>query len=196
MASTRPYVQVARAAARDRTREALLDAAEEAFFSVGWEQISLEGIAADAGVTKQTLLRHFGSKDGLFEHTCARAFERVRAQRMSAPTHDIEGAVDNLLDHYDDVGERALMLAAADGDGRVAQIGRMGREFHYEWVEHAFGSWLAAARGRARARKRATLIALCDVHTWWLLSHDLDLPRAEVRATLIDAIRRLLEEEA
>jgi AcrR family transcriptional regulator len=196
MASTRPYVQVARAEARDRTREALLDAAEEAFFSGGWEQVSLEGIAADAGVTKQTLLRHFGSKDGLFEQACARAFERVREQRMSAPADDVEGAVDNLLDHYEAVGERALMLAAMDADPRIAEVGQRGREFHYEWVEHAFGSWLGAARGRARSRTRAALIALCDVHTWWLLTHDLELPRPEVRATLVHSIRGLLGADA
>ena len=39
------------------------------------------------------------------------------------------------------------------------------------------------------------LIALCDVHTWWLLSDDLGLDRAEVRGTLIDAIEALLEEK-
>jgi AcrR family transcriptional regulator len=196
MTASRPYVQVARAEARDRTSEALLDAAEEAFFSVGWERVSLHEIAADAGVTKQTLLRHFRSKDGLFEQAWARAYERVREQRMSAPADDIEGAVDNLLDHYEAMGERALMLAAMDGDERVAEVGQRGREFHYEWVEHAFGSWLSAVRGRARSRRRAALIALCDVHTWWLLSHDLELPRPEVRATLAHAIRRLLEDDS
>jgi hypothetical protein len=43
-----------------------------------------------------------------------------------------------------------------------------------------------------RERYRAALIALCDVHTWWLLSHDLGFERAEVRATLANAIERLL----
>jgi hypothetical protein len=38
------------------------------------------------------------------------------------------------------------------------------------------------------------LIALCDVHTWRLLTHDLGLARSEVRATLIDAITRLTQE--
>jgi hypothetical protein len=33
------------------------------------------------------------------------------------------------------------------------------------------------------------------VHTWWLLSHDLALSRAEVAATLTRAISRLLEED-
>src|SRR3954454_7595259 len=65
--TTRPYTQVKRAQERERTRGALLDAARDVFLSGAWEETSLEAIAARAGVTKQTLLRHFGSKRGLLE---------------------------------------------------------------------------------------------------------------------------------
>jgi AcrR family transcriptional regulator len=195
-ATARTYTKVARAASEERTRTALLDAAEEAFFAKRWHEISLEAVARRAGVSKQTLLRHFGSKEGLLEHGFRRAFDRVRAQRMVAPTDDIEGAVDNLLAHYDEYGERALKMAAMDGDGAVAEVGRAARELHYDWVDQTFGTWLRAARGKRRGRLRSALIALCDVQTWAILSRDLALPRAEVRATLIVSIRRLLEEES
>ena len=191
---SRPYRQVARAKAQRRTREALLDAAEREFFGGHWERASLESMAASAGVTKQTLLRHFRSKDGLFEQAMARGYSRVSAQRLSAPRDDIAGAVDNLLDHYEQWGERSLRIGAAGGaTGLLAAVSREARQFHYDWVEHAFGVWLDRLRGRAH--RRAALIALCDVHTWWLLSQDLGLGRAEVRATLIGAIEALLEEK-
>lgn len=194
MAATRTYNQVARAASRDRTREALLDAAEESFFAGHWDRAPLDAIAADAGVTKQTLLRHFGSKDGLFDAAWARAFARIRGQRMSAPTDHIAGAVENLLDHYEEVGDRALRLGRTRVGEPEADVGQFGREVHYQWVDHAFGGWLKPLGPRDRSRRRAALIALCDVNTWWLLSHDLGLPRGEVRATLTTAIRRLLED--
>jgi hypothetical protein len=38
-------------------------------------------------------------------------------------------------------------------------------------------------------------IALCDAHTWWLLSHDLGLERSEVHAILSNLIERLLAQE-
>jgi AcrR family transcriptional regulator len=193
MARTREYTKVARAQAEERTRNALLDAAEKAFVAQRWEDITLAGVAADAGVTKQTLLRHFGSKEGLTAQAGQRALERVSEQRLSAPTDDIDGAVDNLLDHYYAVGERALKIEAMDGIDAIVKLKQRGREFHYAWVEHAFGTWLT---GRERARRRAALIAICDVETWSLLSHDLGLPRSEVRATLLLAIRRLLGEDA
>src|SRR4051812_10772155 len=106
--TTRPYRKVARAVGEGRTRTALLDAAEAAFRESGWEQASLEAIAHRAGVTKQTLLRHFGSKDGLREAASRRALAAVSAQRLAAPTDDVAGAVDNLLEHYAAYGEMSL----------------------------------------------------------------------------------------
>jgi len=193
---SRSYKQVARAQAQQRTRDALLDAAETVFLRKDWEQgsldVSIDALARSAGVTEQTLLRHFGSKATLLEEVVRRIGERVQAQRWAAPTDDVPGAVANLLDHYEEWGEEVLRIGAAERSPAIAEIAQRGRELHYEWVEHAFGQWLAHLKGRARSRRRATLIAICDVHTWWLLSHDLGLSRREVRASLTEAIERVL----
>jgi AcrR family transcriptional regulator len=190
----RGYVKVARARAEAQTRTALLDAADEAFLSGPWDRVALESIARSAGVSKQTLLRHFGSKDGLLEAVLRRGFAGVEEQRLGAPTHDIAGAVDNLLDHYELRGGRAMRSSNLDLAGPLADLGRRARQFHYDWVEHAFGGWLDGAHAAERRRLRAALIALCDVQAWWILSNDLGLSRAEVRAILIMAITRLLGE--
>src|SRR5215218_3811502 len=126
---TRPYRKVARALAEEQTRDSLLDAAEREFLEGRWERASLDAIAASAGVTKQTLLRHFGSKEGLAEQAGQRGYERVREQRWAAPSGDIAASVDNLLDHYEQWGERSLRIGAADGrHGEViAEIARKAR---------------------------------------------------------------------
>jgi AcrR family transcriptional regulator len=192
MTSSRTYTKVARAEAEQQTRAALIAAADEAFLSGPWERVSLESIAQSAGVTKQTLLRHFGSKDGLLEQTLRLAIPQVEKQRFSAPTDDIPGAVDNLLDHYEQRGGRAMRSTNLDVGGPLAELAQISRQFHYDWIDHAFGRWLAPASAAERARLRGALIAICDVQSWWILSHDLGLSRAEVRATLILCIRRLL----
>jgi AcrR family transcriptional regulator len=193
----RPYKQDARAEATQRTREALLDAADEEFYKDRWGQASLDALARKAGVTKQTLLRHFGSKDGLLLQAMGRGALEVFNQRFSAPRGDVKGAVDNLLDHYEAWGERSLRIGAwqTSGPAALAKLSRMARQVHYNWVKYAFGPWLAPLEGEARARRQAALIVLCDVHTWWLLSHDLELPRSEIHAILTDLIERLLVEE-
>jgi AcrR family transcriptional regulator len=193
--SGRGYVKVARAEAEEQTRRALLDAADEAFLSGPWEQASIDAIARGAGVTKQTLLRHFGSKQGLLERVLLRAIDEVEQQRLAVPTNDIAGAVDNLLEHYELRGGRAMRSSNLEPDGPMADLGRRARQFHYDWVELAFGPWLRAASPSERRRLRAALISVCDVQTWWILSHDLELSRADVRATLILTIERLLGED-
>ena len=191
--STRTYTKVARAAAEEQTRTALLDAAENAFFDRALGEQSLDAIAAAAGVSKQTLLRHYGSRDGLMHAAYRRAFDAVRHQRLQSPTDDVEGAVDNLLDHYEEVGERAMRIGTLGGGALLTEISTSARQLHYDWVEHAFGTWLAAAPHRDRLR--AALIATCDVQTWSILANDLGLDRAEVRATLLLTIRPLLGED-
>jgi AcrR family transcriptional regulator len=190
----RTYTKIARAASEEATRTALLDAAERAFFAGPWERTPLHAIAADAGVTKGTLLRHFSSKDGLLDAAFARAYERVRTQRFAADTDDIEGAIDNLLDHYDAIGARSLRLGTLADDGPGARIRDAAKQLHREWVEHAFGGRLEASP--ARARVLAALVVVCDVGSWSILAHDLRMPRAEVRATLVLTVRRLLREPA
>jgi AcrR family transcriptional regulator len=191
----RPYKQVARAQAQQRTQDALLDAAEEELYEGRWQKTSLEALAQRAGVTKQTLLRHFGSKEGLIEAAIRRTSEIVRKERARAPIGDVPGAVRNLLDHYERWGNLVMRVLAEEH--RVSLVHKMtdrGRQVHYDWVDYAFGPQLENLDEEARIRRRAALIALCDVHTWWLLSHDLELDRAAISATLTDAIEGILRE--
>jgi AcrR family transcriptional regulator len=191
----RPYRQVARAETQQRTRTALLDAATEEFYGGRWQQVSLEALAKRAGTTKQTLLRHFGSKEDLLLQTLLRAYQEIHAQRWSAPRGNLKGTIDNLLDHYEKWGERARRMSTFHGDtSDLDSFARAARQFHYTWVEYAFDPWLQRHRGKARERCRASLIVLCDVHTWWTLSHDLELTRAEVHATLSNLIKATVEQ--
>lgn len=189
----RTYRKVARARREEQTREALLEAAIDELYGGRWPKTSLEAISAKAGVTKQTLLRHFGSREGLLVQAMVRSASQVLDQRWSTPVGDLEGAVENLLDHYEAWGERSLRIGAwEDGPNFLAKLSQVARNVHYDWVEHAFAPWLDPLDVEAKSRLRAELIVLCDVHTWRLLSHDLKLPRSEVRSILLDLIGRVV----
>ena len=54
-------------------RAAILDAAKRLFVSQGFERVSMDQIATEAGVSKLTVYSHFGDKDSLFA-AAARAY--------------------------------------------------------------------------------------------------------------------------
>ncbi len=65
-------------------RPQLLDAAERAFGRLGWHSTRMEDVAAEAGVAKSLLFKHWPSKDALFEDLRDRLYERYRGRQEEA----------------------------------------------------------------------------------------------------------------
>jgi AcrR family transcriptional regulator len=184
----------ARAEAAAATGERILDAAEELFWAGPVERISLDALASRAGVSVQTVIRRYGSKDGAIVAAAERASRRVRAQRDEAPVGDVAGAVANLLDHYEALGERALrLLAEEDSSPTMRAITADGRRLHRDWVQRTFAPQLAGLRGARRARRVAQLVGVTDVYMWKLLRRDAGLSRAQVEVALRELIDGLEE---
>lgn len=191
-ASQRPYRMVARAEAAAATAERILDAAVEMFTERPYEDVSLDLIAAESGVTKRTLLRRFESKEALFGVAMQRAVGEMVAHRDAAPVGDVHGAVANVVGQYERWGTNRLrLLAQEDRIPVVAEWVQGGRAYHWDWVARVFAPQLAGLRGAARKRRVAALVALTDVYTWKLLRRDLGLSRADTERTLIDLIDKL-----
>jgi TetR/AcrR family transcriptional regulator len=66
----------------EATREAILDAAEEAFLTRGFAETSTASIARKADVTKSLIHHHFGSKEALWEAVKVRRFSVYSEQQM------------------------------------------------------------------------------------------------------------------
>lgn len=192
----RRYVQRARAESAAANGERILGAVIDLVRETG-SQPTLEAVAERAGVTVQTVLRRFGSKQELHEAAAAQVRERIVAERMNAPVGDVAGAIDNLLDHYDEWGDIALGLLATEaqtgstGPGTASE----GRAFHRGWAEHVFAPYLAGLRGAAREQRVDQLVAVTDVYVWKILVRDLARSRRRARATLIDLVRRIVGSE-
>ncbi|MBI3929398.1 MAG: TetR/AcrR family transcriptional regulator [Armatimonadetes bacterium] len=190
----RSYHQARRAQSTRRTREHLIEAAVELFSKQLFEATSLNEIAAAAGTTPQTLLRHFGSKEGLFQSALQASTEQVRREREAAPVGDIPGAVANLAEHYRQWGERVLrLLAREDASAQVRRVTDTGRTLHAEWVERTFGPQLDRHRGNLRSQKLDGLIALTDVYVWKVLCLDRKRTTGEYASLLEGLIRAVVE---
>jgi AcrR family transcriptional regulator len=176
---------VAAARTHDRILRAVLDLHVERFH----DQITLEDVARRSGVTVQTVLRLFGSRARLIEAAGRDAENTIVAQRDTAPVGDVEGAVENLLDHYEKWGRSALRLLAQEE--RVPQLRALadrGRALHYAWVDRTFAPLIA----RRDPRRRAQLVAITDVVVWKVLRLDLALNRTRTASVLTDLLRAIL----
>lgn len=185
--TTREYTQVARAAATERTRRLILDAAIDRFYH-GEYETDLDAIAAGAGVTTRTILRHFGSKEGLLESAIADANEAVRAERR-APPGDVEAFAKALVRHYEQDGDRVMRtLAVEDRFPLVRKVIERGRQTHLEIVEEAFAADLEGLAPAARAARLALLVTVTDIHTWALLRRRGGLGRKATEAAIVGLI--------
>ncbi len=71
-------------------RKAILEAARPIFLREGWAGASLERVAAESGISKMTVYRHFRSKEELFEALLAAMCRHMRAVAEQAPLEDAE----------------------------------------------------------------------------------------------------------
>jgi AcrR family transcriptional regulator len=182
----------ARAEATAETGRRILRAVLELHAERFHDQITLEDIAQRAGVTVQTVIRRFGSRERLIEAAAEYAETEVLRQRDEAPIGDVAGAVENLLDHYEEWGHSALrLLAQEDRVPQLRAIADRGRAGHYAWVDRTFGPYLTGPSGRLR---RAKLITLTDVYVWKLLRLDLGLDQTETASALRDMVTAVVRE--
>src|SRR5262245_47969573 len=90
---TRVYRMTARADAAAETGRRILDAAYELFLQLEYEDLTLQRVAERAGVTMQTVIRRFRSKDGLTDAVLAARLPEVVASRTIERPGDVAAAL-------------------------------------------------------------------------------------------------------
>ncbi|TAG46123.1 MAG: TetR/AcrR family transcriptional regulator [Betaproteobacteria bacterium] len=72
--------------------EAILDAAHQLLGKMGYEEMTMDVVAAEVGIAKASLYKHFPSKEKLAARTMTRLFERTNAEleRVAAALPAIE----------------------------------------------------------------------------------------------------------
>lgn len=183
----------ARADAAAATGERIVAAATTLVAERFYDEVSLADIAKAAGVTVQTVLRRFGSKEGLVDAAIEAGGAEVRTARLAAEAGDLDSAMRGLSEHYEQWGDRSLRFLAQElNTPPMRRVTDAGRALHQEWVDHAFGPWLDAAAGDRRTQLRAMLIAATDVYVWKVFRHDLGLDPSATAAALRALVAAIL----
>lgn len=137
-----------------KKRQAILDAARRLFLQAGFDGVSVEQIASEAGVSKLTVYSHFQDKEGLFftaiEEQCRQrvpdaVFAPPAATSLARALREIGLRFHELLASDDSIALQRMLIA----DARNAE--RLGPQFWKasgERILASLDSFLATAVAR------------------------------------------------
>ncbi|SCG57804.1 TetR/AcrR family transcriptional regulator [Micromonospora halophytica] len=176
-----------RDSARQRLRDAIVDAARARTVAVGWDAVRMGGVATAAGVSRQTVYNEFGSKAGLAEALARREVDRfvaevrgaldahgddVRAGAYAAIRHTLASAADNPL-------VKAILTSARGGSDELLPYLTTRAELVLTESSDALLEWAGKHLPDA---DQAALAFAADTVVRLVVSH-IVLPKAPVEAT-------------
>ncbi|GIH64740.1 hypothetical protein Msi02_55570 [Microbispora siamensis] len=183
----RPYRMGARAAAVEVTRTRVLEAAAALWSRRWYDDVTLQHVADEAGVSVQTIVNHFGGKDGLADAVADLVASQAAVSRQ-APTGDVAAIVAVLFEDYERHGDaNVLWTAQMDRVPAIARAAAHARAQHREWLERVFADRLPAP-GPAREHALNLHYAATDVYLWKLWRRDLGLAREDAERAMCDLL--------
>jgi TetR/AcrR family transcriptional regulator, cholesterol catabolism regulator len=193
----RPVVRNGAAPRRDSRRAEILDAFTRAVAERGYDGTNFGDLATELGISKGTIVHHFGTKDRmlreLHENYMRRRLAEVRVvwDRLPAPPERLAAFV-HLGVRYQ-VVDRTATIAFQREVARFASAPGMEasqalRAEYRELVERVLAEGTAAGQFRPGDDRLRTLQLFGSVHWMWTW-FDPDGPRpvAEVAASFVDA---------
>lgn len=187
MKTTRTYTMRARAEQAQQTRDRILDAVLSLVDDGPLAACTLPAVAERADVSVQTVLRAFGSREGLLEAALERSLPVMLAERPADPC-DRRRSIEALIDHYESRGNVVLLLLGQETwEPFAARMTTLGKQLHREWVEAAFADVVGASDGASRIELVDLLVAATDIYAWKLWRRDAGRSRNET----VDRMLRL-----
>ncbi|MDL9981128.1 TetR/AcrR family transcriptional regulator [Microbacterium sp. ASV49] len=187
MNTPREYDMTLRAEQAAQTRVRILDALTALVAEIPLAAVTLPRVADRAGVTVQTVLRNFGSRDGLFAAGLEFGRDAVVAERTITPD-DVDASLAALVDHYERTSTMTLLLLGQESwEPIAAEVTAGGKALHRDWVERVFAHALDDAADRDEATD--LLVVATDLYCYKLLRLD----RALSRDRTLQRMRRLVQ---
>jgi AcrR family transcriptional regulator len=191
-ATPRPYRQTARAASAEATKASILEAFQRRLEGHWFEDIRLEDVARDAGVTVQTVIRLFAGKDGLLVATIDRMADAINRGR-GAPGGDVSLMVKRIVEDYEQVGDLVIrLLAQEERHPAIRKVTDLGRREHRAWMSKAFAAALSALPEPEARRRLDALVVATDLYVWKLIRRDMRRPLSELQALMKSMIQAAL----
>jgi AcrR family transcriptional regulator len=191
--TTRKYEMGVRTKASEMTSEEIIRVVGELWMKYSIDEITLQMVALNAGVTVMTILRKFGSKEGLFEAAIRTDTAGIQDVRKESQAGNISQAISILMKEYEYAGQAVIRTLAVENDLPVAaKILKKGRELHKEWCQRIFAQYLPESSDKKYEIMLGAFYAATDVYKWKLLRKDLGYSKEETEKIFIKTVRGLI----
>jgi AcrR family transcriptional regulator len=190
---TRRYRQTVRAESAAATGRRVIDAFLKQLNENWYDEITLDRVAEDAGVTVQTVVRRFGGKAGLLAESIQAMKYRAK-QRRATPPGDLDRLVRNLTVDYEASGDTMIrLLALEERHPLLHEHLKLARGWHRNWVLGVFAQHLNKLGAKQRQSALDALVIATDVYTWKLLRRDMGRSVAVTAATMKSMIHSTID---
>jgi AcrR family transcriptional regulator len=190
----RAYRQTMRAAAAEDTRMRILDSMLKHIREHWFEEVTLDAVARDAGVTVQTVLRRFGTRDQLMSAAAEHLGKGV-FQRRTVARGDVAAYVNALAADYEASGDFVCRLLAQEDRYPVLRAFLdFGRRGHREWLGEIFSPWLEGLDARTATARHDALVAAADLYLWRLIRRDMKRSIGAYKKLVLTLLHGVLRE--
>lgn len=153
-------------------------------------EVTLQGVADEAGVSLKTVVRHFGSKEELLRQAMDEA-RVVEEDNRSVPVGDLDAVCRALAERYEVMAEQIYRM----GDVELtypwlSDWVQMARTSHLDWLAEAFDPWLPAERPE-REDRLMCLFSATEIRSWWAIRQRFDYSPERARAVILRQLRAL-----
>lgn len=190
----RPYRMQARAESARNTEQRILAAMVELWMQKSLTDITLDDVAAAAGVTVRTVMRKYENKDGLIEASIKSYATDMPLIRNARPHRTWQEAVQALLQEYETNGDAVIRTLAIEHEfPAAARIAEHGREQHAQWCANVFSRALPRKNTAGYTSKLLAVRTATDIYLWKLLRRDLGHSLQKTGSVMIQLLQGVLK---
>jgi AcrR family transcriptional regulator len=190
----RIYRQGRRAELAAQTANQILDAAQDLAAELWLDELTLEHIAKRAGVTVKTVMRRFGSRDGIIQAMIDRFDEQLMQQHLPLPKPgDIRGAIGIMVEYLEQWADFALRLIAQQMRyDFMDKLVKRGLQDHRRWIAAALEPQLARFSPGEREQAVLELVHNSAGPTWKFFRRDLGFSRTRTEEAMVALVETIL----
>lgn len=175
-----------------RNDRKIIDAMSELWLELPMSELTLEKVSQRSGVTVRTILRKFGSKEGLLKACIEQDGDQFTQKRMQVIPGDLPGIVDALLEEYEHMGDALIRTLTVEYEYPVTQtLLTKARRFHREWCATVFEPSLPDKASGIYEMILTSFIAATEFYLWKLLRRDLGNSHEKCRNIFLFSLESL-----